>query len=398
MVDKEDFMELNNRPCPICSTEEKRLLYKQDFLDNAQISLVSHYDVVVCDKCGFVYADQIPSQAEADKHYANMSKYEINYREGQASQEQMDHFVKIVDFIQPHIPDSDARILDIGCSTGGLLSILKSRGYSHLLGIDPSPACARSTKQLYGIESEVNDIAGFHSNEKFDLVILSAVLEHIIDFDNSMQKIRSLIKDSGLLFLEVPDAERFESHIFGPFQQFSTEHINYFSQYSLQNFLSRFSFKMIEAKPFESRVSSTIDPDIFLVAQKTEEKGARITKDTISEPKVMQYIEKCLKIDSNIKDIIANKLSHRGKIIVWGTGVHTQRLIRHGFDPKKILYFVDSNKRFAGKKLDGIEIKLPEAIREEDIPILISTHSYQEEIVRQIKEGLKLSNEIITIY
>ena len=386
-----------NRFCPICSCSEKTHLYKQNF-NNKDISLMENYDVVVCKNCGFVYADNIPSQADFNNYYAVMSKYEFNYRGRIVSNDYIDHYTKIVNFLIPHINDNNARILDIGCSTGCLLSIFKLNGYSNLLGIDPSPSCVRTTKELYNIEATVNNISNFNTNEKFDLIILSAVLEHLVDLSNSMRKIWSLLKDQGLLFIEVPDSERFDLYISAPFQQFSTEHINYFSQYSIRNLLSKFSFKIIETQQDEAKLSLIIDPDIFVLSRKTDENNFKIIRDDISELHIRNYITQSSKIDLKIKKIIQEKLLNKNKIIVWGVGTHTQRLINSGLDLSKILFFVDSNIRYIGKKLNGIEIKSPNDIREERIPILISTYSYQQEIVHQIKEVLKLNNEIIKIY
>ena len=123
------FMSLNkknelkmNRFCPICSCSEKTFLYKQNF-NNRVISLMDNYDVVVCKDCGFVYADNIPSQADFNNYYAVMSKYEFDYKDGIVSNDYIEHFKKIVNFLIPYIKDKNARILDIGCSTGALLSI-----------------------------------------------------------------------------------------------------------------------------------------------------------------------------------------------------------------------------------------------------------------------------------
>lgn len=387
----------NERLCPICSSSKKTHLYKQNF-NNKVISLIENYDVVVCTNCGFVYADNIPSQTGFNKYYEVMSKYEFNYKDGIVSNDYIDYYTKIVNFLIPHISDKNARILDIGCSTGGLLSIFKLNGYSNLSGIDPSPSCVRATKELYNIGATVNNISNFNSNVKFDVIILSAVLEHLVDFSNSMQKIRSLLKDQGLLFIGVPDAERFDLYISSPFQQFSNEHINYFTQCSIRNFLSVFSFKILEMQQNENKLNLVIDPDIFILSKKTDENNFTIIRDDICKLNIRNYITKCSKIDLEIKSIIQEKLLNKHKIIVWGVGTHTQRLIGSGLDLSKILFFVDSNIRYIGKKLSGIEIKSPSDIQEKEIPILISTYSYQQEIAYQIKEVLKLNNEIITIY
>jgi len=389
-------MNFESRPCPICACPQRRLLYRQNFQENS-VSLLAGYEVVVCKDCGFVYADKIPSQDEFDNYYAVMSKYEFNDKNGVANEDYVGYFKKIFKFLSPYIGNKNAKILDIGCSTGALLSVFKSNGYKNLLGIDPSPSCVKTAKELYNIEASVNNVSNFKTSEKFDLIILSAVLEHLLDFGALLPQIRSLLKDTGLLFVEVPDAERFSLFISTPFQQFSTEHINYFTRRSIENLLKRFYLKLIKIKQNKHKINFITDPDLFILCTKADKKKFEITRDEAGEASIKDYKARCTKISFDIKKTIQEKLDGKNKIIVWGAGTHTLKLIGSGLDLSRILYFVDSNKRYVGKNIKGIAVKQPEDIKE-DVPILISTYSYQEEIARQIKEILKLNNEIIKIY
>jgi len=386
-----------SRDCPVCGCAQKRQLYVQNFRNN-EISLMEKYNVAVCKKCGFIYADNIPPQAEFDNYYARMSKYEFNNNSGAVPAENMAHFRKIVNFLIPHIKHPCAKILDIGCSTGALLSVLKTRGYRDLEGIDPSPSCAKAAKKIYGINVTSNNIASYKGKEKFGLVILSSVFEHLVDLKAPMQKIHNLLDENGLVFLEVPDTERFDKYIYPPFQQFSIEHINYFSRYSIGNLASRFSFSIAAVKRNENKARKNIDPVLFVLLKKTGKSDIKTVKDNISARKIKSYIAGCSKLDLRVRRAIHSKLSGRNKIIVWGAGTHTQRLIGSALDLSKISFFVDSNLRYAGKKLRGISIKPPAEIRGESLPILVSTYGYQEEIIRQIRRVFKLKNEIISIY
>ena len=316
------------------------------------------YDVAVCCRCGFGYADNIPSQEEFNDYYASMSKYEFDHKDGVVAQDYIAQYTKIADFIIPHISSPEAHILDIGCSTGALLSIFKNRGYQNLLGLDPSSNCVQVANELYDVTAVVGDISSFRAEGTFDLVILSAVLEHLVDFEYSMKKIQSLLSENGLLFIEVPDVERFHTFISAPYQQFSVEHINYFSKDSIKNFLAAYSFNMLELKQNESSLNMTIDPDLFVLARYSDSSvPLEMSPDVISEPSLLNYVEQCAEIDEKIRAIISEKLLHLDRFIVWGAGTHTQRLIGAGLDTSKILYIVDSNKRYTGKKLDKIEIR-----------------------------------------
>ena len=71
--------------------------------------------------------------------------------------------------------------------------------------------------------------------DTFDLIVLSAVLEHICDLQATLLHIRRMLSRDGLVFVSVPDASRFSKDDDAPFQHFSIEHVNYFSGTSLNN-------------------------------------------------------------------------------------------------------------------------------------------------------------------
>ena len=91
-------------------------------------------------------------QATFDTYYRDLSKYEYDQREGVESPFDLERFRQNVAEARVFIPGPDARILEIGCSTARLLSLLKEAGFGNLLGLDPSPSCARAAKRLYGID------------------------------------------------------------------------------------------------------------------------------------------------------------------------------------------------------------------------------------------------------
>jgi SAM-dependent methyltransferase len=359
---------------------------------------MDNYDVVSCDECGFVYANNIPKQDMFDQYYAKMSKYEFEYKEGVVAGEYFAFFNRVVEFLVDNLDNKKLRILEIGCSTGALLSILQSKGYTNIVGMDPSQACVDTVKNLYEIEAFVGTISTLAKNEKFDVIIMTAVLEHIVDIDAAMKILRSNLKNDGLLLLEVPDAERFDEYIFTPFQQFSIEHIDYFSESSLKNLLGKHSFEFIDSKKSVNDINQTIDPDIFIIARKVKKIDYEFVNDRSCEFRLMKYINKCSILLKEVDERLKVLLSEVDKVIVWGVGTHTQSLLDDILDPSKIAYFVDSNTNYEGKKLLGIEIKAPDKIDDNDIPILLSTFSYQDEVKDQIRNKLNLKNEIMQIY
>ena len=78
---------------------------------------------------------------------------------------------------------SDAGILDIGCSTGGFLSVLRDMGFHDLRGLDPSPRCAdAAARRLYDVEVLTGTLNRLPDlRPPFDLICLLGVIKHIRD-------------------------------------------------------------------------------------------------------------------------------------------------------------------------------------------------------------------------
>jgi SAM-dependent methyltransferase len=169
------------RECAVCGGKEKRRLFEQTF---STVCLLEGYTVVVCEHCGFAFADDIPAQEAFDAYYRDLSKYEYQHRGGRESTNDETRQRDVAATLAGLIPHKQTRILEIGCSTGRLLALLKENGYQNVWGLDPSPVCAASARDLYGVTvftQSVSDLA--KSQEKFDFLILVGVLEHIRDLE-----------------------------------------------------------------------------------------------------------------------------------------------------------------------------------------------------------------------
>src|SRR6202007_1756778 len=112
------------------------LLFKQSFQALDRGGPIEKYNVVVCSVCGTAFADGIPAQAEFDRYYWELSKYEYELRGGKESEDDRHRLKMLADLLQPMVPDRSSRILEIGCANGRLLSYLKEAGYGDVIGVD----------------------------------------------------------------------------------------------------------------------------------------------------------------------------------------------------------------------------------------------------------------------
>lgn len=381
------------RPCQICGCFETEKLFSQKFYNNV-ISPVTSYDVVKCKTCGFIFANNMPEQEYFNAYYENMSKWEFNYFSGDMPDQYYKHAHKTLNFINKWVTNKEAKILDVGCSTGALLAVMKQSGFKNLVGLDPSLECVNKVKRIPGIDAIKGTISSINVTTKFDLITIASVLEHIADLKEALLKITWLLNDGGYIFVEVPDLNRFHEQVFTPFQQFSIEHINYFTPTSITNALGSVGFKVIDIVDVQNETSQHTDPSIFLIGKLDNLKKSVII-DECGSDSVNRYIQ----ISEELDKALATKLEKLPEtVIIWGVGTSTQRLLASGkLDTSKILYFVDSNKNYVGLTLANKKIKDPTEIIE-DVPILVATWSYKDEIISMIKTKLNLSNRIISLY
>ena len=391
-----------NRLCAVCKGDNKDLLFQQRFTEISESSLLAGYNIVVCNSCGFCFADNLPDQMAFDVYYREMSKYEHQDRSGQPSEFETRQFPALAQFIQKHIPDPNTRILEIGCANGGLLNALKQSGYQNLLGVDPSPVCARNAEQLYQIQVLTSALSDVKVEiGPFDFIILVAVLEHIKDLDGTLAKLYNLLSPAGKLYIEVPDATKFTYSPDAPFQEFSIEHINFFSSTSLANLMGAYGFfEIFSTHTSYDQTDTHTGYAIRMVFQKGD-KSNEFTPilDHDAESGLKDDIEASQKVENLIHKTINELVDSRQPLIVWGVGTHTQRLLATSrLKDAKITAFVDSNSNYQGKQLNDVPIIGPEHLVGMGDSILVSSRIFQSEIVHQIRYELKLKNNVHTLY
>ena len=102
---------------------------------------------------------------------------------------------------------------------------------------------------------------------------------------------------------------------------------------------------------------------------------------------------------TRIRGAIEQVLRPGERIIVWGVGTHTLRLLATGgLDPARIALFVDSNPKYQQQELHGVPIVNPAQLVTRPEPILICSRSSQQAIHNQIRQGLGLKNPLILLY
>ncbi|WP_153115853.1 class I SAM-dependent methyltransferase [Rhodocyclus tenuis] len=108
-------------------------------------------------------------------------------------------------FARRHLGALDGmRVLEIGCGGGWNLLPFADAGCA-VRGYDYDEEYLHEGSKR-GLDLRMGGLsAALAANEKADLILLSHVLEHFLDPQETLHQIRSLLTDKGVLFVEVPN-------------------------------------------------------------------------------------------------------------------------------------------------------------------------------------------------
>jgi len=142
---------------------------------------------------------------------------------------------------------SSGRVLDVGCGDGFLLKYLQEKGWD-VMGIEPgNSTCAREILGLDVVQGSL-DSADFPAGS-FDVITLSHVLEHLHDPVATLQRVRYLLRDGGLVHIEVPNFDCLEARLFdGSWIGIAAPlHLYHFTPNTLRATAERVGFHIVES-------------------------------------------------------------------------------------------------------------------------------------------------------
>jgi len=389
-----------NRSCEICESNEKKIIYKQKFylIDNKKFS----YNVCHCKVCGFIFAVHPYSSIKLEDYYKDNLSYSYQYNKGNIPEDaQKLHkasFYMINNYFKKNHKQykSKIRILDIGCGNGYLLSLFKKNKYKYCYGIEPSKSCSVFAKKKYKIEIVPNTLSEFIIKDKYDLIIFASVFEHINNLNKNILKVRKLLNDRGIIFISVPDTSKFGQILKEPFLEFSLEHINYFTKNSLNNLLSKHCFRNIVFKSILLKNYGGYALNSLWMKMK---QPLKMNKSKSDIKKIESYINKSeLKLE-NIKSKINKLVKTQEKIIIWGTGSLTSRLLATtNLIKTNIQFFIDSDINKQNREINNIKIQSPNLLKKNiKKTLFISSFVHLKEIEKIARNTYKFTGKIIKI-
>jgi SAM-dependent methyltransferase len=403
-----------HRACGACGATGNTVCHHQRFIVPDGYPLPAEYNIAICRRCGFVYADPAATQRDYDHFYCEWSKYDDSATATGSGLSPYDaaRLAVTASDIARALPSRAASILDAGCATGGLLTALRDHGFTAVAGLDPSPRCAAACRER-GFEAYVGSISTASAPAhmpKFDCVVVSHVLEHVYDIPAFFTAARRLLAPGGYLYIETPDAARYDDYLYAPFQEFNTEHINHFSARALENIARRFGFQpvLVEQKVIQT-AADTLYPAVFGLfrdgAGTADEHAVVCDQDLPS--RIAAYIRHSAERMERIDQYLTSQLANTPRVILWGAGQLAMKLLALPCLAQiEVRALVDNNPILRGKTLAGAPIIGPGEMGPQEMgpsnlagtrePIIIATLLHADEISAQIRR-LGLSNPVISL-
>jgi 2-polyprenyl-3-methyl-5-hydroxy-6-metoxy-1,4-benzoquinol methylase len=135
-------------------------------------------------------------------------------------------------------------ILEIGCGMGGLLIPFKLAGYD-VEGIDLGDEYINIGRQ-FNLDLSVGSITDIVAkNKKYNLVILSHLIEHIPDLNTFFINLKAILSENGKIFIAVPGIKSMHKAYDNDLQIYlQNAHCWAFSKNTLSAFLNKMGFKI----------------------------------------------------------------------------------------------------------------------------------------------------------
>ena len=198
---------------------------------------IDNLNVLKCNQSGVIVLERVEvddSYYEENIHYTNEFKGETHVKNGVILTTPLEDDVRRFESYKELINNS--KILDFGCGKGGFIQLTQEVS-KRSVGVELNKVNREYINDI-GIQC-VNHLSELN-NEKFDLITLNHVFEHLNDPVNILIELKKYLKSDGIIIIEVPHArdlllETFNLESFKDFI-FWSEHLILHTRESLKSF------------------------------------------------------------------------------------------------------------------------------------------------------------------
>lgn len=233
--------------CINCASPSKQIVKN---ICDGRFGISGAYSIVKCSTCGLEQTSPVPDQQTLASLYAEYYNFsgERNTRYTRFRAFFLNSFFyKIWMMLDGDTSFHDVcgrgKLLDVGCNEGRGLRIYQDNGY-RVEGLELNPRAAETArKNGFAVYGEL--LENLASDLKYDVIVLSNVLEHSLHPAEMVQHIHRHLQPEGEVWISCPNSESWLRGVF------SRSWINWHVPFHIVHFSSRTLGSLLEKNGFE---------------------------------------------------------------------------------------------------------------------------------------------------
>jgi len=195
---------MQKKICPICESDKySKLVYDEKLPDDLVNPNFAgrkdpdgyHYQMLRCENCTLLYASEI-----YDEDYSNQLYNDSSFDYSPELEGLTKSYSKTIKEGIQLLNNSKENFLEIGCGNGFMLQEALRLGFKNVKGIEPSKDAISfaDSKIKNFIQNRIFDENQIE-NEKYDLVFIAMVIEHVVDANKFLASIYKVLKPGGIV-------------------------------------------------------------------------------------------------------------------------------------------------------------------------------------------------------
>ena len=214
------------------------MLFNECFCENTEYKIYRDFGenkILECSNCGLYRSFPLPTESVSGDNYQQINDIqELHY-----------HQLCVLRKVMKAANSKSAKILDVGCSTGNMLMYLKNKGYKNISGVDMNDFAINISQQK-NLNVKKMDSEKLVSDDKYDVIYLNHVLEHIGNLKEFISKVSRILLNGSHLIIAVPNINgKYTNSKDWIGYQFS-QHYWHFTSDSLEKIFKENNFKLID--------------------------------------------------------------------------------------------------------------------------------------------------------